>query len=77
MFKYAPKELAAHLAGVMNYEIEHHLPTKVGEGILIPLPKPGKPKGPKKNLRPIVIVIMKRKILAGILGRRITQKVRL
>ena len=77
MFKYAPKELARHLANVINYEFENHLPLKLGEGILIPLQKPGKPKGPRKSLRPITLVVMKRKVVAAITHGRIGHKLQL
>jgi len=39
----------------------------VKEGILIPLPKPNKSKGPVGNLRPIILLSMIRKILAIIM----------
>ena len=75
MFKYAPNEFSRHLAVIYNYEIANQIHMKVGEGELIPLQKPGKPKGPKKSLRPIVLLPIKRKILAGITQMRILPKV--
>jgi hypothetical protein len=48
---------------------------KVGEGELIRLQKPGKPKGPLKSLRPIVLLFIKRKTFASITRERIMPKV--
>ena len=45
------------------------------EGILIPLPKPNKSKGPVGNLRPIILLSMIRKILAIIMIRRTVDKI--
>ena len=75
MFKYAPKEFANHITEIINYEISNHIPTKIGLGELIPLQKPGKPKGPPKNLRPIVLLPIKRKVIASITQTRILPKV--
>ena len=43
--------------------------------MLLPLPKPKKPKGPKKNLRPINLLPTIRKILSIITLNRIQAKV--
>ena len=45
------------------------------QGILVPLPKPGKPKGPPGNLRPIILLNIIRKILAICLIKRIYHKI--
>ena len=37
---------------------------KIKTGILNPLRKPGKPKGPVQNLRPVILLSVLRKILA-------------
>ena len=36
---------------------------EINHGILVPLQKPGKPKGPASNLKPIILLFMLRKIL--------------
>lgn len=46
-------------------------PKEVKEGILIPLPKPNKLKGPPENLRPIILQSMLRKIIAMCMIRRV------
>ena len=43
---------------------------EIKDGILIPLPKPNKKKGPPGNLRPIILLSMLRKILAICMIRR-------
>ena len=48
---------------------------KMGTGILIPLPKPGKTKGPVKNLRPVTLLEVIRKILSKILMHRTEMKI--
>ena len=49
-------------------------PKEIKQGILIPLPKPGKKKGPPGNLRPIILLSMIRKILAICMIRRTYDK---
>ena len=39
-------------------------PMEIKQGILVPLPKPGKKAGPPGHLRPIILLSMLRKILA-------------
>ena len=51
-------------------------PKELKIGHLTPIQKPGKPKGPPENLRPIILLSILRKILAiGVIGR-INDKVR-
>ena len=45
-------------------------PRELKVGILTPLPKPGKPKGPPSNLRPIILLSIIRKILTISMMRR-------
>ena len=49
-------------------------PKEINKGILTPLQKPGKPKGPVTNLRPIILLTTLRKILAACLMKRIKHK---
>ena len=46
-------------------------PKEVDTGILNPLPKPNKTKGPTENLRPIILLSIFRKILTICLIRKI------
>ncbi len=73
--KYGPKEINQGIADLMN-EIARtgRHPMEVKEGILIPLPKPGKKKGPPGNLRPIILLSMLRKIIAICMIRRSNNK---
>ena len=62
--KYAPRSIHNRIAGIYNKEEEtgeklDHLVV----GLLTPLPKPGKPKGPPANFRPIILLSILCKIL--------------
>ena len=76
LIKYAPgqihKEISEILNNIFRYNDEN---VKMGTGILLPLPKPGKTKGPVKNLRPITLLEVIRKILSKILMNRIDDKI--
>ena len=74
MVKYAPDELHVFITEVLNASLEKHQPVEIGNGILVPLQKPGKDKGPVKNLRPVILLTIIRKILSNILLARIKLK---
>ena len=61
--------LLNHMAATGDHPIE------IKTGILVPLQKPGKKKGPTSNLRPVIILSLLRKILAICLIRRIGRKI--
>ena len=62
--KYGPSELHQHIAEILNIAAETgEYPEELDIGILSALPKPGKPKGPCENLRPIILLCTLRKIL--------------
>ena len=71
LYKYAPSTLASHLAEIYNDMVMDAKPITIGDGVLIPIPKPGKPAGPPSNLRPILLLTTLRKILSLIVLRRI------
>ncbi|KAK2142347.1 hypothetical protein NP493_4925g00004 [Ridgeia piscesae] len=73
--KYAPAELSRLIADTFNDVFEKHQPLNIGTGVLIALQKPGKPIGPLKNLRPIVLLTILRKTLSLITLQRISDKV--
>ena len=50
-------------------------PNELKVGILSPLPKPGKAKGPPENLRPIILLSIIRKILTISMMRRTWDRV--
>ena len=62
--KYAPIEILQEVANILNTatNTEEELKELV-VGLLRPLPKPGKKKGPAENLRPIILLSVLRKIL--------------
>ena len=64
LIKYAPIELHRQIAEIFNRVAETG--ESVAElvlGLLRPLQKPGKAKGPTENLRPIILLSVLRKIL--------------
>jgi exonuclease III len=74
--KYGPTIVYENITEILNtISTTGEHPKEVTEGILIPLPKPGKPKGPVKNLRPIILLSMIRKILAVCMMRRVGEKI--
>ena len=75
LLKYAPAELYRLIADTFNDVFEKHQPLNVGTGVLIALQEPGKPIGPLKRLRPIVLQTTLRKTLSLITPRRISDKV--
>ena len=66
LIKYGPPELIKIICSTLNAIFEEHEDVELGRGLLAPLLKPGKPKGPKKNLRPVILLPIIRKILSGI-----------
>ena len=62
--KYAPAEIHKEIASIFNKLSETG--DEVQElilGLLKPLPKPRKPKGPPEHLRPIILLSVLRQIL--------------
>ena len=51
--KFAPGILDNQIAMIINKTFENHEDLDINNGILVALPKPGKPKGPPQNLRPV------------------------
>ena len=44
-----------YVAKIFNQKFEKHHDSNINTGELLAIPKPGKPKGPPKNLRPIIL----------------------
>ena len=65
LVKYAPNEVHNLISNIINESFQYHQELAVGNGILVALQKPGKPKGPVKNLRPIILLPVLRKILSS------------
>ena len=74
--KHGPEILNNEIADMFNnIACTGEYPSELKQGILIPLPKPGKKKRPPQNLRPIILLSMIRKILAICLIRRIFERI--
>ena len=71
LLKYGPETIDSYIANIINESFEKHEILDINAGEIIPLPKPGKPKGPPKNLRPITLLNTIRKTLSTIVLERI------
>lgn len=76
LLKYGGESLHKSYCSIINrcFETNSHLQS-VGEATITPLQKPGKPKGPLKNIRPLTLSNAARKILSLITLRRIQHQV--
>ena len=64
LIKYAPEDIHNEIADIYNNMAETgDSPDELTQGLLSPLQKPGKPRGPTSNLRPIILLSIIRKIL--------------
>ena len=69
--KYAPDTVLTSVADLLNKTADTgDFPEELKLGILNPLPKPNKKKGPAENLRPIILLSVIRKILTICMLRR-------
>ncbi|GFR69344.1 endonuclease-reverse transcriptase [Elysia marginata] len=73
--KFAPHLIDNKIAKILNQTFKRHEDLNINEGLLIALPKPGKPKGPPQNLRPITLLNSIRKVLSTIVLNRIRPKI--
>ena len=71
LLKYGTPLLHKSIANILNRVFEEHETININSGELIAIPKPGKPKGPPKNLRPITLLNTIRKALSIITLHRI------
>ena len=75
LIKYGPTEIYQDIAELINTIARTgEYPSEIKEGILIPLQKPGKKKGPPGHLRAIILLSVLRKLLAICLIRRTCAK---
>ena len=75
MNKHSPEVIHRGIAKPLNHTAgTGDYPREIKQGILVPLPKPGKKQGPPQNLRPIILLSILRKILAVIMIRRTSDK---
>ena len=79
LVKYGPSSLNNEIACILNHMFEHNEYVNVGEGLMVPIRKPKKPKGPIKNplkdLRPVTLLPIIRKVLSNITLARIQPQV--
>ena len=77
LIKYAPQNVFETIADIYNTTAKtgKH-PEELIAGILTPLQKPGKAKGPPENLRPIILLSILRKILTICLLKRIWKRLK-
>ena len=75
LIKYSPEVVYEKIPAIYNNiaAIGKH-PNEMTHGILRALQKPGKPKGPTSNLRPIILLFALRKILAVCIMKRINSR---
>ena len=75
LLRYGPKKSAEYVAKTLNQVFETHQPLNINHGNMRLLQKPGKKKGPRKNLRPVTLLNTIRKSLSLITLERIREKV--
>ena len=75
--RYAPPSVHENTAHILSTTAKDGNPLdELKIGILTPLPKPGKKKGPTENLRPIILLSVLRKLLTICLMRRTWDKLK-
>ena len=75
LIKYSPEVVYEKIAAIYNdiADTGKH-PNEITHGILRALQKPGKPKGPTSNLRPIILLSVLRKILVVCIMKNINSR---
>jgi len=73
LLKYGPDSLFSRICEILNRCFEEGENQMIGEGIVIPIPKPGKKPGILKNLRPITLLPALRKVLANVFTARVAE----
>ena len=77
LIKNSPEIVHNQIAEILNEAAKTgNKPKEINLGQLIPIPKPNKPKGPVKNLRPVILLSVLRKILAIIVVNRTFDRIR-
>ena len=71
LLKYSTSLLDKTIASILNSTFTKDEELDINSGVLIAIPKPGKPKGPPNNLRPITLLNILRKVLSLITLDRI------
>lgn len=74
LFKASMQVTAQALVYAFNEALQNHQPLSLGSGVLIPLPKPAKPRGLCSSLRPVMLLDATRKVLSNVVAKRIRPK---
>ena len=76
VIKYAPDEVHQEISKIPNGIFEtNNEEIKLGTGVLLPLPKPKKTQEPMKNLRPMTLLEVIRKMFSKIFKNRTADKI--
>ena len=76
LIKYSTEYILIEICNNLNKILENHVnEINLGHSILLPNQKPNKEKGPPKNIRPLNLLNIIRKILSMITMKRIKSKV--
>jgi exonuclease III len=70
LLKYGTDKLHQTVCNILNNVFEKHDNAGIGKGVIVPLQKPGKAKGIVKNLRPVTLLSVLRKLLSLITTNR-------
>jgi len=74
--KYCASDVAEPISCLVNRMFEEHRNIEdIGQGILIPLTKPGKPRGPPSSLRPVILLNAIRKVISLVTLHRVRHKI--
>ena len=65
LVKYSTAEVHYFYPKIIKSVLKNHQMVDIGRGSLCPLYKPGKPKGPMKNLRPVILLAILRKKISS------------
>ena len=76
LIKYAPRQLHQEISNILNEIFENNdEETKLGIGVLLPIPKPKETPGSLKILRSVALLEVIRKILSKIFMKRMDVKI--
>ena len=75
LLKYGTEAIAGTIAIILNDIFSSHTDIKINNGNIITLQKPGKPKGPVANLRPVTLLNTIRKTLSLIVLERTRENI--
>ena len=76
VMKYSPKIVYQRVTYIFNEMTKTgNIPDEVLEGVLVPLPKPGKPQGPPANLTSVILLSKLSKVLAICMIKRTQEKI--